>query len=114
MASIEPFAALRYAPDLRPSLSQLLTPPYDVISRNLQRELYDRHGNNLVRIDLGKEEAESRARFEKEIAATRQRVRESRPERSPDMDDLFTAGFSLDRAITVYEAIKNNPDVTPE
>ena len=71
MAKIEPFAALRYAPDLRPSLSELLTPPYDVISRGLQQELYDRHGNNLVRIDLGKEEPGDDDRVNKYARASR-------------------------------------------
>lgn len=56
MADIQPFAATRYSSDYEAELDQLLTPPYDVITPEMQRELYDRHPRNLVRIDFGKEE----------------------------------------------------------
>lgn len=57
MAEIKPFAALRYAPAMEKELARLLTPPYDVISPEMQAELYARNPHNLVRIDLAKEEA---------------------------------------------------------
>lgn len=55
MAEIRPFAATRYAKTLEPALADLLTPPYDVISPEMQKEYYDRHEKNLVRIDFGAE-----------------------------------------------------------
>lgn len=56
MAEIQPFAATRYTSEYEPDLNRLLTPPYDVISSEMQSELYDRHPRNLVRIDYGRNE----------------------------------------------------------
>jgi uncharacterized protein (DUF1015 family) len=55
MAEIQPFAATRYSKEYEPELDRLLTPPYDVISPEMQQEFYKRHSRNLVRIDFGKE-----------------------------------------------------------
>ena len=49
-----PFKAWRYHPD-RVSLSQVLAPPYDVISPKEQEALYSRSPYNVVRLILGKE-----------------------------------------------------------
>jgi uncharacterized protein (DUF1015 family) len=54
MADIRPFVATRYAPKNGADLSQVLTPPYDVIDPALQQTLLDRHPNNLVRVDFGR------------------------------------------------------------
>ena len=54
MAEIRPFAATRYAPELTGQLDRLLTPPYDVISPEMQNELLERHPKNLVHVDLAK------------------------------------------------------------
>lgn len=56
MADIQPFLATRYSREYQPELSRLLTPPYDVISPEMQQAFYDRHPKNLVRIDFGKEQ----------------------------------------------------------
>lgn len=56
MADIRPFAALRYTKKMEDDLPKLLTPPYDVITPEMQQELYSRHPYNLVRIDLAKDE----------------------------------------------------------
>lgn len=55
MAEIRSFNATRYSKALEPTLADLLTPPYDVISPEMQKEFYDRHEKNLVRIDFGAE-----------------------------------------------------------
>jgi len=47
----EPFAGLRYDPERVP-LSEVVAPPYDVISPDEQRELLARSQYNSVRIDL--------------------------------------------------------------
>lgn len=57
MADVRPFSALRYSPALAPSLADVLTPPYDVISPGMQSDLLARHPKNLIRIDLSADEA---------------------------------------------------------
>ncbi len=56
MADIRPFSGIRYAPELRPHLAALVTPPYDVISPEAQAAYYDRHPNNIIRLELGLDE----------------------------------------------------------
>jgi len=53
---VEPFRGLRYAPDKVP-LEQVVTQPYDKISREMQDRYYALHPYNLVRIVLGKANA---------------------------------------------------------
>ncbi|MCX7717015.1 MAG: DUF1015 domain-containing protein [Candidatus Sumerlaeaceae bacterium] len=57
MADILPFIGTRYNSQLIGNLSCVLAPPYDVISPEMQDELYARHENNVVRLILGKDEA---------------------------------------------------------
>ena len=54
MADILPFVATRYSEPYEARLSNLITPPYDVIDERLQQELYERDDRNFVRIDYGK------------------------------------------------------------
>jgi uncharacterized protein (DUF1015 family) len=56
MAGVRPFAATRFSASFNGNLSDLLTPPYDVIDSKMQQELMDNHPNNLVRIDFGRVE----------------------------------------------------------
>lgn len=56
MVDIKPFRAIRYAGDQVGDLSSVIAPPYDVISPELQNELYDRHAHNVVRVDLNRPE----------------------------------------------------------
>ena len=55
MVDIAPFRAIRYD-SARVSIEKVIAPPYDVISPAQQDELYARHPNNIVRIDLNKSE----------------------------------------------------------
>lgn len=57
---ILPFRATFYNQDSLQSLSDLVTPPYDVISSEMQRELYERSPHNFCRIDLTQEPAPQR------------------------------------------------------
>ncbi|MBX7247036.1 MAG: DUF1015 domain-containing protein [Candidatus Sumerlaeaceae bacterium] len=57
MADILPFIGTRYNSQLIGNLGKVLAPPYDVISPEFQEELYQRHANNVVRLELSKEEA---------------------------------------------------------
>jgi uncharacterized protein (DUF1015 family) len=58
MAEILPFIGMRYNSQLIGNLSKVLSPPYDVISPEMQEELHQRHPNNVVRMELSKAEKE--------------------------------------------------------
>ena len=53
MADIQPFRGLRYSLGPNADLSQLLCPPYDVISPELQLELHQSSPHNAVRLEFG-------------------------------------------------------------
>jgi uncharacterized protein (DUF1015 family) len=55
MAEVRPLRALRYAAD-RVNLTQVITPPYDVINPQGQARYYERSPYNSIRLELGKEE----------------------------------------------------------
>jgi uncharacterized protein (DUF1015 family) len=57
MAEIVPFRALRYDPRRVPDLTQVVAPPYDVISPEAQERYYARHPYNVVRLILAKDES---------------------------------------------------------
>lgn len=54
MAEVSAFEGIRYRPEVAP-LEAVLCPPYDVISPELQLELYGRATQNMVRIELGRD-----------------------------------------------------------
>jgi uncharacterized protein (DUF1015 family) len=56
MPTLEPFSGLRYDLGHVGSLSDVVCPPYDVISPEFQDELYKRHPCNYVRIELNRDE----------------------------------------------------------
>jgi uncharacterized protein (DUF1015 family) len=58
MAEIKPFRAVHYSSKLAGDLTKLITPPYDVISREEQEVFYQTHPLNIIRLVLGKEFAE--------------------------------------------------------
>lgn len=58
MAEIIPFRALRYNPRFAPDLSQVVAPPYDVISPQAQDRYYRRHPYNVVRLILARGDPE--------------------------------------------------------
>ena len=55
MAIIRPFRGVRYNPAVAGDLSQLVSPPYDVISPELQNELHLRSLYNAIHLDLNKD-----------------------------------------------------------
>ena len=55
MAIIIPFRGIGYNPKKIQNLSQVMAPPYDVISPEMQDLLYRRHPRNMVRLILNKE-----------------------------------------------------------
>jgi len=54
MAEISPFRGICYSPEKIEDLSDVLTPPYDVISPQEQEQFYNRHPKNVIRLILGK------------------------------------------------------------
>ena len=59
MAYIAPFRALRYDP-AQVDLTKVVTQPYDKITPEMQNRYYDADPHNLVRIILGKPQADDR------------------------------------------------------
>jgi uncharacterized protein (DUF1015 family) len=56
MPTIQPFRGLRYDLGHVGSLSDVVTPPYDVISPAFQDELYKKHPANFIRLELNRDE----------------------------------------------------------
>jgi uncharacterized protein (DUF1015 family) len=56
MPTIQAFRGLRYDLGHVGSLSDVVTPPYDVISPELQEALYQRHPANFIRLELNRPE----------------------------------------------------------
>jgi uncharacterized protein (DUF1015 family) len=50
--TVQPFRALRYAPEVVPDLAAVVAPPYDVIDPDERRRLAARDARNIVRLDL--------------------------------------------------------------
>lgn len=55
MAEIVPFRGLLYNPEKIDDFSDVIAPPYDVISPREQEQFYRRHPYNVIRLILGKE-----------------------------------------------------------
>ena len=68
MADVRPFRALRYDSSL--DLSSIVCPPFDTISPEQQRELYERSPYNAVRIELAEESGAGR--YQNSAATVRQ------------------------------------------
>lgn len=56
MANIEAFRGVRYDLGHVGALSDVVAPPYDVIDKNLQDDLYDQHPANVIRLILNRDE----------------------------------------------------------
>jgi uncharacterized protein (DUF1015 family) len=56
MPTIEAFRGLRYNLGNVGSLSDVIAPPYDVISPEFQEQLYQKHPCNFIRIELNRDE----------------------------------------------------------
>ena len=56
MPTIQAFHGLRYDLGHVGSLSEVIAPPYDVIDEAMQKELYEKHPANAVRLILNRQE----------------------------------------------------------
>ncbi|HST88807.1 MAG TPA: DUF1015 domain-containing protein [Ktedonobacterales bacterium] len=54
MADVRPLPGIRYA--AADQLAALVTPPYDVIAPDAQASYYARHPDNIIRLELGRDE----------------------------------------------------------
>ena len=54
MAEIKPFKAVKYNLE-KVDIKNVVAPPYDVISKSSQEDLYNKSDFNIVRIILGKD-----------------------------------------------------------
>ena len=55
MNVVQPVRAIRYRPEVVGDLAKVVAPPYDVITPRQQQELYQRHPDNVIRLDLAME-----------------------------------------------------------
>ncbi len=58
MPEIKAFHGWRYNPAKNQDLSKVLAPPYDVISPRQQKKLYEENPYNVIRLELGTEQAD--------------------------------------------------------
>src|SRR5678815_594462 len=58
MADIQGFRGFRYDLGRVGSLSEVVAPPYDVVSPDLQEKLYTRSDFNAIRLELSRDEPE--------------------------------------------------------
>ena len=54
MAEIIPFKGILYNPEKINDFAKVITPPFDVISKKDQKNFYESHPNNIIRLILGK------------------------------------------------------------
>jgi uncharacterized protein (DUF1015 family) len=55
MVEIFPFKGITYNKEKIEKLDAVMSPPYDIISEEMQNELYETHPNNFVKLILGKQ-----------------------------------------------------------
>ena len=55
MANVVPFRGVRYNAEKFKNLNDVTAPPYDIIPKEGQQELYNKNENNIIRIDYGME-----------------------------------------------------------
>jgi uncharacterized protein (DUF1015 family) len=55
MVEVKPFKGITYNNEKIKNLDLVMSPPYDIISEEMQEKLYQKHDNNYVRLILGKQ-----------------------------------------------------------
>lgn len=56
MAEVRPFQGIRYRLERPEQATEVIAPPYDVISPAQQQALYERHPHNIIRLELPQDE----------------------------------------------------------
>jgi uncharacterized protein (DUF1015 family) len=65
LADIRPFEGVHYNSALVKDLAKVICPPYDIITPQMQQELYQRSDYNFVRIEWGREQPQDKDTFNK-------------------------------------------------
>jgi uncharacterized protein (DUF1015 family) len=65
LADIRPFQGVHYNPSLVKNLAKVICTPYDIITLQIQQELYQRSDYNFVRIEWGHELPQDKDNFNK-------------------------------------------------
>ncbi len=55
MAKVVPFRGMRYNTEIFKNIDDVTAPPYDIISKDGQKKLYDKNEYNIIRLDFGME-----------------------------------------------------------
>ena len=55
MVDVSPFKGITYNSEKIGRLDDVMSPPYDIISEDMQKQLYDKNSHNFVRLILGKQ-----------------------------------------------------------
>ncbi len=55
MVTLAPFKGIKYNKEKIPHLEDVMSPPYDIITPEMQQKLYKKHKQNYVRLILGKQ-----------------------------------------------------------
>ncbi len=110
MPRLRPFCPYRYNPALFPDLAPLVAPPYDVIGRQEQSDLYRRHPLNVVRLILNADADPygSAARLWREWREERYIVREVEPCFVFSVERFRVGADSLERT-GIYAAVQLEP-----
>ena len=58
MVEVSPFKGITYNKEKIEKLDDVMSPPYDIISQNMQKELYEKNPHNFVRLILGKQNSD--------------------------------------------------------
>ncbi len=61
MVDVQPLRGIRYDVQRAGNLAEIITPPYDVISEEDQARYYQRNPYNIIRLELGRDEAQDTA-----------------------------------------------------
>ncbi|MBA2662361.1 MAG: DUF1015 domain-containing protein [Bradymonadaceae bacterium] len=103
MAEIKAFRGMRFNPSRfdNEEFARLVAPPYDVIDATEQDELYARHSNNIVRLDLNRTQASDEAENNRYTRARRHM-----------MDWLATGVLRIDDAPVFFVHLQEFSDET--
>ena len=58
MVEVSPFKGITYKKEKIENIDDVMSPPYDIISPEMQTALYEKHRYNFVRLILGKQNAD--------------------------------------------------------
>jgi uncharacterized protein (DUF1015 family) len=114
MATLQPFRALRYNPAVVGDLSNVVAPPYDVISAAQRDALYERSAYNAVRLILNRA-ADPYAAAAEALQAWRRDdvlVRDAQPSLCYHVEEFLLPDGSAHRRAGVIGAVRLEPFTT--